>query len=1321
MIMNNSKIPFHPPCLLLFLAGYFLVTTPTLRSAEPSGPPAETALAREILRETGVRGGLIVHLGCGDGKLTAALRQGDAYLVHGLDRDVERVRAAREHISSLGLYGPVSVDRISGDRLPYVDNLANLVVIQEAGEVPPSEVKRVLCPGGIACVRKNGSWTRIIKTRPEAIDEWTHYLHDASNNAVSQDRVVAPPNRLQWAGSPRFARHHDRMSSVSAVVTAGGRIFYIFDEASRISILIPPRWTLIARDAFNGTILWKRHLKNWHTHLWPLKSGPAQLPRRLVAAGDRVYVTLSLDGPVTEIDAATGNTIRTYEGTRGTEEILLSRGILFLLVNPGARAPAYADMKKIREAYGGKFWDEKPRRIQALRAESGELLWDSGRTVLPGTLAAGEEAIFFHDGRSVVSLHRKTGAELWRSDPVARVETIRSFYIPILLVYGDVVLFSGGETAGNQTGSWYTGGKDTMTALSAKTGKVLWTAYHPPSGYRSPEDMLVAGGLVWTGETTSGRVTGVFTGRDPRTGEVVKEFPPDIDVYWFHHRCYRGKATENYLLMARAGTEFIDINNEHWIPHHWFRGACLYGILPANGLIYAPQNPCACYLETKQLGFNALAPATAGPRIPGDAGKAGRLEKGPAYGQDASDSPGGGDWPTYRHDAGRSGTTAAAVPPALRRAWAADVGGRLTSPVIAGGRVFVASVDTHTVHALDAATGKRIWSYTTGGRVDSPPTIHRGRVYFGSADGRVYCLRASDGALAWRFRAAPLDQRLTYFEQVESVWPLHGSVLIQDGVLYCVAGRSMFLDGGLRFLRLHPETGRLLSENILDNIDPETGKDIHSKVSWLNMPPALPDILSSDGRLIYMKSQPFRPDGTRLPLKKFPQARDADAGAPPPLQNREREHLFCPTGFLDDSWWHRTYWLYGSDYISGWCGYYLAGKAAPAGRILVFDDSRVYGFGRKPQYYRWTTPMEHHLFAAEKRTEASLDQSGEGGTESTGTSPGKSQIRVEKSKSLNLAGKAVTAAAWIKAEQPRGVILARGGGSHGYALYLKGGRPFFGIRINQKPFVVSGREKVTGRWAHLAGILTGGKELQIYVDGKLAATVEAPGSFEADPQEAMEIGADEGSRVGDYSGPFPFKGLIDEVRIYHRALGAAEVEKLASAEGPSIPDASSLVLSYSFDGGNADDGSGNQNRGTVDGATSVEGKKGRAMRFTGKAPGGQQYLVNHLWTRDLSLFPRAMVLAGGTLLVAGPPDLLDEEEAFRKLESPEVRARLLEQAASLYGKKGAVLLAVSAADGNEIQRCSLESTPVFDGMAAAGGRLYLATTSGKVLCFGGKD
>ena len=99
---------------------------------------------QEILQATGIKGGLIVHVGCGDGKLTTALRANDSFIVHGLDTDAKNVEAARRHIQSLGLYGPVSVQQWTDERLPYVDNLVNLVVADDPGKVLMDEVLRVL-------------------------------------------------------------------------------------------------------------------------------------------------------------------------------------------------------------------------------------------------------------------------------------------------------------------------------------------------------------------------------------------------------------------------------------------------------------------------------------------------------------------------------------------------------------------------------------------------------------------------------------------------------------------------------------------------------------------------------------------------------------------------------------------------------------------------------------------------------------------------------------------------------------------------------------------------------------------------------------------------------------------------------------------------------------------------------------------------------------------------------------------------------------------------------------------------------------------------
>jgi len=99
-----------------------------------------------------------------------------------------------------------------------------------------------------------------------------------------------------------------------------------------------------------------------------------------------------------------------------------------------------------------------------------------------------------------------------------------------------------------------------------------------------------------------------MTGLDLRTGVVKSQFEPDDNSsYWWHQRCYTQKATEKYLITSRNGIEYVDHANKHWELNSWVRGACLYGIMPANGLTYAPQHPCACYSESKLSGMNVMA------------------------------------------------------------------------------------------------------------------------------------------------------------------------------------------------------------------------------------------------------------------------------------------------------------------------------------------------------------------------------------------------------------------------------------------------------------------------------------------------------------------------------------------------------------------------------------------------------------------------------------------------------------------------------------------------------------------------------------------
>ncbi|MHC4582533.1 MAG: outer membrane protein assembly factor BamB family protein, partial [Planctomycetota bacterium] len=497
--MKTKRCSFaRSACVLLILCTLSVVTAQTKSPGQK---------ARQILDAAGVKGGLIVHIGCSDGKLTAALRDGNSYLVHGLALKPRDLVSARGNISSAGLYGPVSVDLLEGETLPYVDNSVNLIVADGPVQVSPQEIMRVLAPQGVAYLRAGDKWTKTVKARPGNIDEWTHYMHDPSNNAVAHDTAIGPLRHLQWDGAPQFARHHEFTSSVAAVVSTKGRLFSIMDMGSRASIHMPAKWRLTARDAFNGIVLWEQPIESWFNHLWPLKDGPAQPPRRLVAVGDSVYVTLGLEAAVSRLDAATGRILQTYDGTEFTEEIICCDGTLFLLKNDESMNPkdyypklmvCWDEKNRTMKDSEGYLLKPEKRDIIALNARTGELLWKVEHPVEPLTLAADDRSVYFHNWNQVVCLDRRTGQARWQSEPVDQRESMGYVYGPTLVAYDDVILFADGRL------------KRRIRALSKKDGELLWQAPHYAAGHAgSAEDLLVVDGLVWCGKIAGGRSSGV--------------------------------------------------------------------------------------------------------------------------------------------------------------------------------------------------------------------------------------------------------------------------------------------------------------------------------------------------------------------------------------------------------------------------------------------------------------------------------------------------------------------------------------------------------------------------------------------------------------------------------------------------------------------------------------------------------------------------------------------------------------------------------------------------------------------------------------------
>jgi len=910
-----------------------------------SGPPRGAPHgAKALVRASSVKGGLVVVVGCGDPALLAGLRGAGPYLVHGLDGDPGKVAAARKHLRQRNLYGPVTVSRLRGGQLPYVDGLVNMIVVTGHTPIPVQEMIRALAPrGAIADIRKS----KAVITRkewPAELDEWTHYLHDASNNAVSKDTRVGPPQGLRWTCGPGYARSHEHFNSISAMVTAGGRIFYIIDEGPISSVYLPPKWKLVARDAFSGVLLWKKPITNWEAHLRGFRSGPPEIGRRMVATGDRLYVSLGYGEPVTVLDAPTGKRVTTLEGTTGARELLLAGDVLYVLADDMTAAQHDERKKWInRTAPTLKIWYRFPRkaipmygtqRVVAIEAGSGKSLWKrelkAPGEIMPTTMALDDGRVCLQTVSHVVCLDASKGKELWSSRrPVATSRL--SWSTPSLVIHDGVVLTvdrTARDNADNSppargskwiisSGGWEERQDAQMVTFSLDDGKELWRAPYSEN-YNVPTDIFVIDGVVWVGNLRGGSDPGFTEGRDLKTGKITARIP--AQKAWGHHRCYRNKATVRWLLVGRGGIQFIDTSSGTVKGHSWVRGTCQYGIMPANGLVYAPQHSCACSPEVLLIGFNALSPRSSAGEGPMP------LEKGPAYAEisNLKSSSSTTGWPTYRRDARRSGYQDLPAPGKPGVAWTRKFSSPITAPVAAGGMVAIAETDRHAVRALSAADGEPAWTFIADGRIDSPPTLFNGLCVFGTRNGFVYCLRASDGALVWRFRAATRDRRLFAYEQLESAWPVHGSVLVDDklsggvATAYFAAGRSSFLDGGIRLCALELKTGKVLHKTDVNMARGAGAGRIRQGV--------LPDILSVQKDTVWMRG--LGVDKDLAPVKDLP-------------------HLFAPRGFLDDAWWHRTYWVYGTAIGGGYTHWPLVGNVSPAGRLLAFGGGKlIYGYGR---------------------------------------------------------------------------------------------------------------------------------------------------------------------------------------------------------------------------------------------------------------------------------------------------------------------------------------------------------------------------------------
>jgi outer membrane protein assembly factor BamB len=176
-----------------------------------------------------------------------------------------------------------------------------------------------------------------------------------------------------------------------------------------------------------------------------------------------------------------------------------------------------------------------------------------------------------------------------------------------------------------------------------------------------------------------------------------------------------------------------------------------------------------------------------------------------------------------------------------------------TPAVQAGDLTLTAYVHEHRLAA--ARGGKEVWNVVAGGRIGFAPVVHQNLAIFGSHDGAVYAVHLADGSIAWRFLAAPADKRHVVLGQMESAWPVFG-VALDEGKLYCSAGRHEGLDGGIHFYGLDPSTGKMawhvkMNRGLETERTPKRDRDYtHERAGGYDGRPIFNDVVQvKDGKL----------------------------------------------------------------------------------------------------------------------------------------------------------------------------------------------------------------------------------------------------------------------------------------------------------------------------------------------------------------------------------------------------------------------------------------------------------------------------------------
>ena len=855
--------------------------------------------AKALLDQAGVSKGLCLHLGSGqpgNEGLTADLAASSAMLVHGLALDDDACDRVRTSIRRRGKQGQAQVEKLTGKSLPYVADLADLIVVEDAAAlraaaIDAAELDRVLTPGGVLLEKSGGQWKKTVKPLRQA-RPWTHPMGGPDGNRVAVDPVIFPVGVRWQDGLPLNIVH---WASSRSYVAAGGRVFSISMTESE-NLLTDPRnrqakqqW-LTARSAASGLPLWKLPLGNEDPN------ADLNTLNTLPLATDGEVVLVAKERGLVAVKAADGEIACTFAVTFPTNRLVLLRGVAVAAgwETVGRKAMWDPASKPENALWDVRFGGAGQGAVEAFETATAKSLWKDP-VVAQQILATGDTVVYLTQGvypvreQAIVARRIETGQLVWRTTHDDLDGKANLF---LMCLGKDFVVLGRHKTGSVGAGV----GCKQILVLSLGDGKKRW---------ETPSDggpmALVVGDEIWFGSKRF----------EPGSGKVLGDSPIRITS---------GMCVPPMLLGDVGGTprggDWTDVKTGQRLRSGGVRGSCVQGAAATDGKMYIAQNWCRC-APGQVPGFVALGHANA----PADeAFRAPRQVESIAAAAPAPSANSAGraaaEWPTSRGNADRSGACASAAPTALSTRWRASaipekatplaavwhdaLAPRLSAPVVAHNKVYVAACCEGELVSMDLQTGRETWRAATGARIDGPPTVQGGLCLTGSHDGYLYAFDCDTGKLAWRTRVAPEERRVVAFGQVESAWPVVGSPLVVGNVGYAIAGRSTEMDGGCAVLAFDPATGA---------------------TRWATRVSATPgrrcDVLAWRGDAIAMQRWLLDPAGGTMQLASRKENPD--------------ENL---DGLIDGAW--------------AWLGTRRGGKF-PAGRlsaeVVVWNDARYFGFG----------------------------------------------------------------------------------------------------------------------------------------------------------------------------------------------------------------------------------------------------------------------------------------------------------------------------------------------------------------------------------------